>query len=210
MVEDFEKYLRPIQSELTLENLQARIRGLVMMAESNDRNALLLTNGNETEIALGYSTLYGDMAGGLSVIGGLNKPDVYRLARHTNQRSGREIIPEGTFTLEPSAELSEGQVDPFDYEVVGPLVSTLIEGGVGPEQLVQQFQDRSLDQSQSLSGDAVYDRYSVEQFQALVEDLFRRLNRSVYKRLQGAPIVVVSGRAFGFDLRETIINGWRG
>ena len=86
VVGDFERYLRPIESSVTHENLQARIRGLIMMAESNDQEALLLTNGNETEIALGYSTLYGDMAGGLSVIGDLSKPDVYRLARYVNRK----------------------------------------------------------------------------------------------------------------------------
>ena len=77
VVKDFEKYLHSIQSSTTVENLQSRIRGLIMMAESNDQRALLLSNGNQTEIALGYATLYGDMAGGLSVIGDITKPDVY-------------------------------------------------------------------------------------------------------------------------------------
>ena len=81
-----------------------------MMAESNDSGALLLSCGNETEIALGYATLYGDMCGGISVIGDLSKVDVYRLARHVNRRHGREIIPEETFTLKPSAELAAGPV----------------------------------------------------------------------------------------------------
>ena len=98
---------------------------------------------NETEIALGYATLYGDMCGGMSLIGDLSKTDVYSLSRYVNRKYGREVIPAETFAIQPSAELAAGQVDPFDYAVV-------------------------------------------------------------------APIVVVSERAFGFDLRETIINGWEG
>ena len=211
VVADFQKYLRPIQSSVTHENLQARIRGLIMMAESNDQEALLLTNGNETEIALGYATLYGDMVGGLSVIGDLSKPDVYRLARYINRRWERAMIPEEIFTIPPSAELSQDQVDPFDYDVVGPLVSDFIERGLSPKDLVTSFQERSLDPHQySLEGESLYERYSVEEFQELTQELFRKLNHSVYKRLQGAPIIVVSHRAFGFDLRETIINGWDG
>ena len=89
----FETHGHPIERSLTRENLHARIRGLLMMAESNDTGALLLSCGNETEIALGYATLYGDMCGGISVIGDLSKVDVYRLARYVNRRHGREIVP---------------------------------------------------------------------------------------------------------------------
>ena len=108
--EDFERYLHPIRCGVTLENLQSRVRGLIMMAESNDQQALLLTNGNETEIALGYATLYGDMVGGLSLIGDLPKPDVYRLARYVNRKWGRAMIPEGSFEIAASAELREGPI----------------------------------------------------------------------------------------------------
>ena len=210
-IRDFEHHLRPIQSSVTRENLQARIRGLIMMAESNDREALLLTNGNETEIALGYATLYGDMVGGLSVIGDLSKPDVYRMARYVNRKWGQAMIPEGIFATPPSAELREDQVDPFDYQVVSPLVSDFMERGLSPTDLVSFFQKRRLNpQHYSLEGKSVYERYSLEEFRELVQELFQKLNRSVYKRLQGAPIIVVSRRAFGFDLRETIINGWEG
>ena len=80
----FEAHAHPITQNLTRENLHARIRGLLMMAESNDTGALLISCGNETEIALGYATLYGDMCGGISLIGDLSKMDVYRLARHVN------------------------------------------------------------------------------------------------------------------------------
>ncbi len=211
VIRDFEHHLRPIQSSVTRENLQARIRGLIMMAESNDREALLLTNGNETEIALGYATLYGDMVGGLSVIGDLSKPDVYRLAQYVNRKWGQAMIPEEIFATSPSAELREDQVDPFDYQVVSPLVSDFMERGLSPTDLVTCFQERRLEpRHYSLEGKSIYERYDLEEFRELAQELFRKLNRSVYKRLQGAPIIVVSRRAFGFDLRETIINGWEG
>ncbi len=211
MAQEFGRYLHPIQQTTTLENLQARIRGLIMMAESNDRQALLLTNGNETEIALGYTTLYGDMVGGLSLIGDLPKPDVYRLARYVNRKWGHSMIPELAFAIAPSAELRADQRDPFDYAVAGPLISEFIEKGLSPNELVKQFEQRTLDGVKyALEVESIYERYHRDDFQTLVESLYRSLNQSVYKRLQGAPTIVVSGRAFGFDLRETIINGWTG
>jgi NAD+ synthase (glutamine-hydrolysing) len=209
VVQDFERHLRPIANPVTIENLQSRIRGLVMMAESNDREALLLTNGNETEIALGYATLYGDMVGGLSVIGDVSKTDVYRLARYVNRRWGRAMIPEEIFEIPASAELREDQVDPFDYQVVGPMMNDFAEMGWSPEEMVERFRTRTL-APEKYCGKALYNRYTVDQFAQLARRLYRSLNQSVYKRLQGAPIIAVSDRAFGFDLRETIINGWDG
>jgi NAD+ synthetase len=114
----FERHAHPIAHDLTRENLHARIRGVLMMAESNDTGALLISCGNETEIALGYATLYGDMCGGISLIGDLSKTDVYSLSRYVNRKHGREMIPAETFTIQPSAELAAGQFDPFDYAVV--------------------------------------------------------------------------------------------
>jgi len=209
----FETHAHPIERSLTRENLHARIRGLLMMAESNDTGALLISCGNETEIALGYATLYGDMCGGVSLIGDLSKTDVYRLARHVNARHRREIIPELTFALKPSAELADGQFDPFDYSVVAPIVGEVMECRSSEGDLVRQFETRTLDPARFAPderGLTPYDKYTSETFRAVVRDCFRRMRRSVYKRLQGPPIVVVSERAFGFDLRETIINGWEG
>ena len=209
----FERHAHPIARSLTRENLHARIRGLLMMAESNDTGALLLSCGNETEIALGYATLYGDMCGGISVIGDLSKIDVYRLARHVNVRHGREIIPEETFTLKPSAELAPGQFDPFDYYVMAPIVSELAERRRGTSELVALFEKRALDPNRFVpdpEGRSVYDKHTPDTFTAVVMEAFQRMRRSVYKRLQGPPILAVSERAFGFDLRETIINGWNG
>ena len=209
----FERHAHPIQRSLTRENLHARIRGLLMMAESNDTGALLLSCGNETEIALGYATLYGDMCGGISVIGDLSKTDVYRLARHVNVRHGREIVPEETFTLKPSAELAEGQFDPFDYYVMAPVVSELAERRRSASELITLFDRRALDPARFApdpDGRTVYDKYTSATFRAVVQEAFQRMRRSVYKRLQGPPILAVSERAFGFDLRETIISGWNG
>jgi NAD+ synthetase len=209
----FEHHAHPIQHNLTRENLHARIRGILMMAESNDSGALLISCGNETEIALGYATLYGDMCGGISLIGDLSKSDVYALARYANRKHGREMIPAEAFTIKPSAELAEGQFDPFDYAVVSPIVGEFVERRTSPASLVRQFEERALDPSRfkpDAEGRVPYDKYSPDAFRAIVYDCFRRMRRSVYKRLQGPPIVVVSERAFGFDLRETIINEWNG
>ena len=209
----FETHAHPIARSFTGENLHARIRGLLMMAESNDTGALLISCGNETEIALGYATLYGDMCGGVSLIGDLSKLDVYRLARYVNARHGAEKIPEETFHIKPSAELAANQVDPFDYWVVAPVVGELVERRTSPAALVRLFEQRTLDPARFVpdpEGRTVYDKHTTATFSDVVYDCFRRLRRSVYKRLQGPPIVAVTERAFGFDLRETIINGWEG
>ena len=145
------------------ENLQARIRGILMMAESNDTGALLISCGNETEIALGYATLYGDMCGGISLIGDLSKIDVYRLARHANVRRGSEVIPEAAFKLIPSAELAANQFDPFDYAVVAPLVAEMIERRRSPADLLALFEKRALDPDRFLpdaNGRTVYDKHT--------------------------------------------------
>jgi NAD+ synthase (glutamine-hydrolysing) len=209
----FEAHAHPIARDPTRENLHARIRGLLMMAESNDTGALLISCGNETEIALGYATLYGDMCGGISVIGDVSKVDVYRLARHVNERHGREIIPEPAFTLRPSAELAAGQFDPFDYDVMAPVVSELAERRRSPSELGRLFEQRALDPARfrpDAAGRSVYDKHTIESFRAVVDEAAERMRRSVYKRLQGPPIITITERAFGFDLRETIINAWNG
>ena len=209
----FETHAHPIARGFTKENLHARIRGLLMMAESNDTGALLISCGNETEIALGYATLYGDMCGGVSLIGDLSKLDVYRLSRYVNTKHGEQRIPEDAFQIKPSAELAANQYDPFDYWVVAPIVGEIVERRTSPAALVRQFEQRALDPArfvQDAEGMTVYDKHTTETFSAVVYDCFRRIRRSVYKRLQGPPIIAVTERAFGFDLRETIINEWKG
>ena len=209
----FETNAHAIVQSFTGENLHARIRGLLMMAESNDTGALLISCGNETEIALGYATLYGDMCGGVSLIGDLSKLDVYRLARYVNAKQGAEMIPEEAFQIKPSAELAANQFDPFDYWVVAPVVGEIVERRTSPAELVRLFEQHALDPARFVpdaEGRTVYDKHSSASFSEVVYDCFRRIRRSVYKRLQGPPIVVVTERAFGLDLRETIINAWEG
>ena len=130
-----------------------------------------------------------------------------------NAPHGAEHIPEETFQLKPSAELSADQFDPFDYYVVAPIVGELVERRRSPADLVGLFNRHELDASRFVTdpeGRTVYDKHTTATFRDVVYDAFRRIRRSVYKRLQGPPIVVVTERAFGFDLRETIINGWEG
>ena len=211
--EVFETHAHPIRVSATRENLHARIRGLLMMAESNDTGALLISCGNETEIALGYATLYGDMCGGVSLIGDLSKIDVYRLARYVNTRHGHPMIPEETFEIRPSAELAADQYDPFDYYVVAPIVGEFVEQRRSPAELIALFERKALDPARFITdpqGLTVYDKHTAATFAEVVFDAYRRMRRSVYKRLQGPPIVAVTERAFGFDLRETIINEWGG
>ncbi|MBI5359353.1 MAG: NAD(+) synthase [Planctomycetes bacterium] len=207
----FESSAHKIMNKTAKENMHARIRGLLMMMESNDTGALLVSNGNETEIALGYSTLYGDMCGGISVIGDLPKMDVYKVSSYANERYGRQVIPRAAFEIIPTAELSRGQYDPFDYPVVSPIVNELVERRLDPVELIEMFRKRKLDAGKfepDKDGKTVYDKHTVKSFGGLVMHCYDLLRRSVYKRLQGPPIIVVSERAFGFDLRETIINKW--
>ena len=209
--EVFSRNNHEILNSTAKENLHARIRGILMMLESNDSGSLLISNGNKTEIALGYSTLYGDMCGGVSVIGDLSKVDVYRVSKYVNERYGREVIPVDAFTIKPSAELSEGQFDPFDYDVVSPLVDLFVEERLGPLDILDKFKNKSLGcNNRNVFDDSVYEKFSFDSFKNIVYDTYMLLRRSVYKRLQGPPIIAVTKRSFGFDLRETLINKWEG
>ncbi len=168
------------------ENLQARIRGNILMSISNRDGSLLLTTGNKTEIALGYCTLYGDMSGGLAVISDIGKRMVYALADYYNQIKGRELIPQNTITKVPSAELRDNQVDPFDYEVVAPLVNSIIEQQSDIEKLVAKGWDREL-----------------------VEELLQKVRLNEYKRQQMPPGIRVTSKAFGIGRRMPIVNHYR-
>jgi len=205
--EEFEKHNHTIEKSLSKENLHARIRGNLMMLESNESNSLLISNGNKTEIALGYATLYGDMCGGISVIGDLSKMDVYAVSRYVNEKHGREVIPDEIFKLRPSAELGPNQYDPFDYPIVSPLVDLLVEEGLNVKEIIEKFQKKSLGANVPKR---IYTEYDKARFTHLIKELYSLLKKSVYKRLQGPPIIAVSERSFGFDLRETIINKWEG
>ncbi|MBT3227505.1 MAG: NAD+ synthase [Candidatus Marinimicrobia bacterium] len=173
-------------SGLPEENLQARIRGNILMCFSNKDGSLLLTTGNKTEIALGYCTLYGDMSGGLAVISDIGKRMVYRLAKYYNQINDKEMIPQNTITKEPSAELRENQVDPFDYEVVAPLVNAIIEEHSDLATLLAKGWDEEL-----------------------VKDLLHKVRINEYKRQQMPPGIRVSSKAFGIGRRMPIVNHYR-
>jgi len=170
--------------DVTEENIQARCRGVILMALSNKFGSLLLTTGNKSELAVGYCTLYGDMAGGLAVISDVPKTMIYQLARHINEQAGREIIPSGTFTKPPSAELRPNQTDQDSlppYEILDAILERYEVRLESPAEIVA----------------AGYDP-------GVVADVVRKIHASEYKRRQAAPGLKVTSRAFGFGRRMPI------
>jgi len=165
------------------ENIQARARGSIIMALSNKFNWLVLSTGNKTELAMGYCTLYGDMNGGLAIISDLSKIDVYALSKWVNKKAGFERIPLSSIEKPPSAELRPDQVDPFDYNIVSPLVSSLIDDEKSPSELIEEGVDPEL-----------------------VKDISNRIRINEYKRRQAAPGLRVTSKAFGMGRRVPIIN----
>ena len=170
-------------ADVTEENIQARIRGNILMALSNKFGYLVLTTGNKTELALGYCTLYGDMSGGLAVIGDVSKSEVYALAAYYNRRRGFEAIPKSSITKIPSAELKPDQYDPFDYSVVSPLVDEIIEN----RRSIKELTDLGYDPK-------------------LVVDILDRIRSAEYKRWQAAPSIKITRKAFGIGWRMPIVN----
>jgi NAD+ synthase (glutamine-hydrolysing) len=175
------------ESNVAEENVQARTRGNLLMALSNKFNWLVLSTGNKTEMALGYCTLYGDMSGGLAVISDLSKTDVYALANWVNNVAGQDRIPANCIEKPPSAELAPEQVDPFDYDIVSPLVDRIIENRESPAALIKDGVDPDL-----------------------VHDIYRRITINEYKRRQAAPGLRVSSKAFGLGRRIPIVNHFMG
>ena len=171
------------------ENVQARSRGLVLMALSNKFNYLLLTTGNKSEMSVGYATLYGDMNGGLAVLSDVFKMDVYALAEYVNAHAGKDLIPRATIEKAPSAELRPDQKDEDSlppYPVLDHILSLYIES------------QKDLDQIIAVTG---YDS-------ALVEDILRKVDRNEYKRRQAPPGLRVSRKAFGVGRRVPIVMRW--
>ena len=176
--------------DVTEENLQARIRGVLMMAISNKTGALVLTTSNKSESATGYTTLYGDMTGGLAVIQDVPKLLVYRLCELVNERAGREIIPVSVLTKPPSAELRPDQFDEqslMPYERLDPILEAFVE------------EDRSLDEIVN----AGFEEADVKRVMSLVTG-------AEYKRRQAAPGLRITSRSFGRDRRFPIANRYRG
>ena len=170
--------------DVTEENIQARIRGVVMMALSNKFGALLLTTGNKSEVAVGYCTLYGDMCGGLAVISDVFKTQVYALAHWINRH--REVIPRNTIAKPPSAELRPGQTDQDSlppYDVLDAILTGYVEEGLSRRDLV----DRGFDP-------------------ATIEDVVRKVDLNEYKRKQAAPGLRITPLAFGVGRRIPIVQ----
>ncbi len=179
--------------DTTEENLQARLRGVFLMAISNKFGSLLLTTGNKSELAVGYCTLYGDMCGGLAVISDLPKTTVYRVARWINddaiERLGRPLIPEASLTKAPSAELRPNQTDQDSlppYEVLDGILEGYVVRGEGVEQLIAHGYDA-----------------------ATVRRIVRLIDQTEYKRRQAAPGLKVTTKAFGIGRRLPIAQRWR-
>jgi NAD+ synthase (glutamine-hydrolysing) len=176
--------LRGPGESVAMENLQARIRGNLLMSISNSRGWLVLATGNKSEFSMGYCTLYGDMAGGYAVIKDLFKVEVYRLSRHINRREGREVIPSIILEREPSAELREGQKDTDSlppYDILDPVLEDYIENGLGIDEMVSRGHGREL-----------------------VERIVRQVDANEYKRRQAPVGIKISPRAFGRDWRLPI------
>ncbi|HEY6585332.1 MAG TPA: NAD+ synthase [Gaiellaceae bacterium] len=178
------------ETDLTEENLQARIRGTLLMALSNKFGWLVVATGNKSELSVGYSTLYGDMAGGFALLKDVYKTDVFRLARHLNERVGRELIPQTIIDRAPSAELRDNQLDE-DSLPPYPALDKVLEAYVE--------EDRSREE---LMSDG-FDRGTVDRALALID-------RAEYKRRQAPPGVKLRPKAFGRDRRTPITNRWTG
>ncbi len=168
--------------------MQARIRGNLLMALSNRSGAMVLTTGNKSEMAVGYATLYGDMAGGFAVLKDVFKTLLYELARWRNTQAGRDLIPESTLTKPPSAELRPDQQDTDSlppYDVLDPILRAYVEDDRSPAAIV----------------DMGFDAATVQRVMAMVE-------RAEYKRRQAPPGIKITERAFGRDRRLPITNGY--
>ena len=178
------------KEDVAEENLQARIRGNLLMAVSNKFGSIVLATGNKSEYAVGYSTLYGDMAGGFAPIKDVPKTLVYELAAWRNAQPGGPPIPEATITKPPSAELRPDQLDTDSlppYDVLDPVIEAYVEDDLGTDEMVARGMDREL-----------------------VERVVRMIDRAEYKRRQAAPGVKITPKAFGRDRRMPITNRYPG
>jgi NAD+ synthase (glutamine-hydrolysing) len=181
---------KPSQPDLTAENVQARIRGNLMMALSNRHGWLVLTTGNKSEMSVGYATLYGDMAGGFAVIKDVPKQLVYELVRRRNERAGRPLVPASVLERAPSAELRPGQRDEDSlppYELLDRILEAYVERDQGREEMIAAGMPAET-----------------------VDEVVRLVDRSEYKRRQAAPGIRITPKAFGRDRRLPITNRFGG
>lgn len=181
---------RPSEPDLAAENIQARIRGNLMMALSNRHGWLVLTTGNKSEMSVGYATLYGDMAGGFAVIKDVPKTLVYQLVERRNETAGRELVPAAVIERPPSAELRPDQLDSDslpDYDLLDRILEAYVEGDKGRDEMV----------AAGLPGE-------------VVDEVIRLVDRAEYKRRQAAPGIRITPKAFGRDRRLPITNRFGG
>jgi len=181
---------KPSGPDLTAENIQARIRGNLMMALSNRHGWLVLTTGNKSEMSVGYATLYGDMAGGFAAIKDVPKTLVYELVRHRNAEAGRELVPASVLERAPSAELRPDQRDSDSlppYELLDRILESYVERDEGREEMI----------AAGLPAETV-------------DEVVRMVDRSEYKRRQAAPGIRITPKAFGRDRRLPITNRFGG
>ncbi len=177
---------RPSEPDLAAENVQARIRGNLMMALSNKHGWLVLTTGNKSELSVGYATLYGDMAGGFAAIKDVPKTLVYELVRHRNEAAGRELVPASVLERPPSAELRPNQLDSDSlppYELLDRILEAYVERDEGREEMI----------AAGMPAD-------------VIDDVVRMVDRAEYKRRQAAPGIRITPKAFGRDRRLPITN----
>lgn len=178
-----------LKPDVTEENLQARLRGNLLMSLSNKFGWLVLTTGNKSEMSTGYATLYGDMAGGFAVIKDVPKTMVYELSKHINEMAGREIIPQRVITKEPSAELAPGQKDSDSlppYDILDPILKAYVEDDRGYEEMVAMGFDKDA-----------------------VKRVIKLVDCSEYKRRQSPPGIKITTRGLGKDRRFPITNRYK-
>jgi NAD+ synthase (glutamine-hydrolysing) len=194
IVTAFEESLAPsfgeLDRDLTEENLQARARGVMLMALSNKFGWLVVATGNKSELSVGYATLYGDMAGGFALLKDVFKTDVFRLSKHLNERAGRELIPQSIIDRAPSAELRDNQLDADSlppYPELDKVLEAYVELDRSREELLAEGFDPEV-----------------------VERALAMIDRAEYKRRQAPPGVKLRPKAFGRDRRTPITNHWRG
>jgi NAD+ synthase (glutamine-hydrolysing) len=181
---------KPSEPDLAAENIQARIRGNLMMALSNRHGWLVLTTGNKSEMSVGYATLYGDMAGGFAVIKDVPKTLVYKLVERRNERAGRELVPGAVIERPPSAELRPDQLDSDslpDYDLLDRILEAYVERDEGRDEMT----------AAGMPGE-------------VVDEVIRLVDRAEYKRRQAAPGIRITPRAFGRDRRLPITNRFGG
>lgn len=181
----FESMTGEKPSGLTQENMQARIRGRILMEYSNHFGALVISTGNKSEISVGYATLYGDMNGGINPLGDLYKMEVYALAKFINEKAGKEIIPDSIIKKAPSAELSENQVDSDslpEYPLLDAILKLYIEGDL-------------LDAEERRQCEKIIERFGASEEEII--NIQKMVDRAEFKRRQAPPIVRVQKRSFG-------------